>query len=126
MSVNFRAGHVLGNYCFIDYSVSCNPYCTSVMSQLSSLTVIYFILGFKSFSPTVLVAISAKGRPPSHQSILCILQFSPFHTKCTLLEMCLVCLVSLPCLAIQTSDLLPNIIRGASYGTISGSLFKKS
>ena len=48
---------------------------------------------------------------------------SPFLTKFILLEMFLVCLVSLPFLAIHTSDLLSNIIRGASSGTIYGSLF---
>ena len=46
--------------------------------------------------------------------------------KCTLLEMCLVCLVSLPLLDIQIADWLSNIIWGASSGTISESLFNTS
>ena len=40
--------------------------------------------------------------------------------------MCLVWLVSLTFLAIHTLDLLSHIIIGASFGTISGSLFKNS
>ena len=64
--------------------------------QFSSLTIIYFILGVKSGSLTFLVPMSANCRPPSHQSILCILHFSPFLKKCILLAICLVCFVSLP------------------------------
>ena len=40
--------------------------------------------------------------------------------------MCLVCLLSFPLLYIHTSDLLSNIIRGAAYGTIFGSLVNNS
>ena len=87
---------------------------------------IYFIMRFKYFSLICLVTISNNCRPPSHHSIWCILHFSPFLTKCTLLKMCLVWLVFLPFLAIQTSDLLSNIIRGGFYVTMSGPLFKKS
>ena len=87
---------------------------------------IYFILGFKSFSPTFLVAMSSNFRPPSHQSILCIFYFSPFLNKCTLIEMFLVWLVSFPFLAIHISDLISKIIIGASSGTIYGTLSKKS
>ena len=76
-----------------------HPSCTSVLSQFSSLTIIYFILGVLSVSLTFLVPMSANYRPPSHQSIFCILHFSPFLTKFILLAMCLVCLVSLPFLA---------------------------
>ena len=79
---------VIQNSCSIDYPVSCHPSCTIVLSQLSSLTVIYFILGVKSLSPTLLVLMYTNCRPPSHQSILCIFQFSLFLTKCTLLEIC--------------------------------------
>ena len=61
--------------CSIDYSVSYHPSCTSTLSQLSSLTKIYFILGFKSFSPIFLVAMSANLRPLSHQSTFCIFHF---------------------------------------------------
>ena len=42
------------------------------------------------------------------------------------MEMCLMCLVSLPFLAIHTADLLSKIMRGACYGITSGSLFKNS
>ena len=114
------------NSCSIDYTVSCNHSCTIVMPQLSSLTMIYFILGFKSLSLTFLVTMYFNCRLPSHQSISCILQFSIFLTKCILLVMCLVWLVSLPLLAIQTADLLSNIIRGDSSGTISVYLFYNS
>ena len=38
--------------------------------------------------------------------------------------MCLVCLVSLPFLAIHIANLLSKTIKGASSGTMSGSLFK--
>ena len=86
----------------------------------------FFILGVILCSPKFLVSMSANCRPPSHQSILWIFQFYPFLTKCTLLAICLVCLVSLPFLSIQTADLLSNIVRGASYGTTYESLFKNS
>ena len=114
------------NYFSIDYPVLCHPYCTSVLSQLSSITIIYFIPGVKSISPTFLVAISDNCRPPSHQSILCILHFYPFLTKLILLEICLVCLVSLPLLVIHISDLLSKTIIGASSGTMSVYLFNHS
>ena len=71
------------NYCYTDYPVSCHPYCKSVLPQLSILTVIYLILGFKLLSPTLLVEMPANFRPPSHQSILCIYRFSPFLSKFT-------------------------------------------
>ena len=117
---------VIHNSCSIDYPVSCRPSFTSFQFKFSSLIIIYFIPGFKSFSPTLLVAMSANCRLPSHQSILCILQFSPFLTKCTILAMCLVCLLSLSLLAIKTADLISKIIRGSSPGTIYGSLFNNS
>ena len=90
----------------------------SVLSQLLIITIIYFILGVRSASLTFLVPMSANCRPPSHQSILYILHFSPFLTKCILLEMCLVCLVSLLLLAMHIADLPSKTIRGASYGNI--------
>ena len=61
--------------------------------------------------------MSAYCRPPSKKSILCILHLSPFLKKCALLAMCLVCLVSLPLLAIHTAHLISNIIRGTSNAT---------
>ena len=94
------------NYCSIDYPVLCHPYFTIVLYQLSSLTIINFIFGVKSCSPTLLVAIYTKFRTPSHQSILCILHFSPLITNGILLAIYLVCWVSLPFLAIHISDLL--------------------
>ena len=42
------------------------------------------------------------------------------------MEMCLVCLVSLPFLSIHTSGLQSNILRGACSGITSGYLFKNS
>ena len=97
---------VIKNSCYIDYLVFCHHSCTIVLYQLSSLTIIYFIIGVKSLSPTFLVAMSANCRPPSHQSILWILQFYPFLNKLFILAMCLVCLVSLPFLSIHIADLL--------------------
>ena len=117
---------VINKYCYIDYPVSYHHSCTSVLYQLSSLTMIYSILGFKSFSPTFLVAMSANCRPPSHQKILCILNFSPLLTTYNHLQMCLLCLVSLLLLSIQTSDLIFNIIRGYYSGTIYGYFFNNS
>ena len=67
--------------------------------------------------------MSANCRPPSHQSIFCILHFSPFLTKFILLAMCLVCLVSLPLLAMYIADLLYKTIKVFSSGTMYGSLF---
>ena len=101
-------------------------YRTRVLYQVSSLTMRYFILGVRSGSLTLSVPISANYRPPSHQSILCILYFSPFVKKCILLEMCLVCLVSLPFLAMHIEDLVSKAIKGDYSGTMSGSLFSKS
>ena len=92
------------NSCSVDYHVWRHPYCTSVLSQLSSLTMIYFIIGIKSYSPASLVAMSTNCRPPSQQSILCILQFSPFLINFIFLAMCLVCLVYLPFLATHIED----------------------
>ena len=43
--------------------------------------------------------------------------------KCNLLAMCLVCLVSLPFLALHIADLLSKTIKVASSGTMSVSLF---
>ena len=117
---------VIQNSCSTYYPLLCHPSCTSVLSQLYSLAMIYFILGVKSWSPTLLVAMSANWRPPLHQSIVCILYFSPFLTECIILVIWLVFLVSLPCLAINTADLPSNIIRRASYGTLSGSFFNSS
>ena len=117
---------VIHNFCYIDYPVSCHHYCKSVLSQLSSLIMTYFILGFKSFSSTFLVAMSANCRPPSHQLIFFILHFSPFITKCTLIAICLVWLLSLPLLSIQSVDLLSNISRVYYSGTIYGYLFNNS
>ena len=112
------------NSCSVDFNLFCHTSCTSVLPQLSSLTIIHFIMGVKSCFPTFLVEMSSNCIPPSHQSILCIRQFSPFLTKCTLLAIFLLCLVPFPLLAIHTADLLSNIIRGFYSGTISGPLFK--
>ena len=87
---------------------------------------IYFILGVISGSLTFLLPISANCRPPPHQSILCIFHFSLFLTKCIILEMCLVFLVSLPFLAMHIADLLSKTIKGAYSVTMSGSLFNNS
>ena len=72
---------VIHYYCSMDYHVSYHPSCTSALSQLSILTMIYFILIFKSLSTSFLVAISSNCKPPSHHSILFIFHFSPFLTK---------------------------------------------
>ena len=70
--------------------------------------------------------MSANLSSTSHQSILCILHFSPLLTKCILLEIFLVCLVSLPCLAIHTAELLSDIFSGASSNNITVSLLNNS
>ena len=98
---------------YTEYPVLYHPSWTSVLSQFLSLTIIYFILGVKSGSHTFLVPMSANCRPPSHQSILCILHFSPVLTKCILLAICLVCLLSLPFLAMQIADLLSKTIKSS-------------
>ena len=120
-STQFRLA--IQNYCSIDNTVLCHPYFISVMSQLSSITIINFILAVKPGSQIFLVAMSANCRPPSHQSILYILHFSPFLTKYILHEIYLVCLLYLPLLAIHIEDLLYNTTRGAFSWTIHGSLF---
>ena len=117
---------VIYNYCSTEYPVSGHPSCESVIYKLSRFKMMYFILGFKSCSPTFLVAKSINCRPPSNQPILWYLHFSPFLTKGTLLAMCLVWLLYLSLLAIHTVNLLSNIIRGDSSGTIYWSLFNNS
>ena len=114
------------NSCFLDQSVLYHPFFTSVLSQFSSLTIIHFILGVRSGSLTFLLPMYVNCRPPSHHSILCIFHFSQFLTKCILLAMCLVCLVSLPFLAMNIEDLLSKTIKGAYFVTMSGSSFINS
>ena len=97
-----------------------------VFSQLSSLTIAYPNIGFNSFSLTLLVPMSANYRPPSRKNILCIFHYSPFVTKCILLEMYMVWFLFLPLLSIHIADLLSNIIRVACSGTTSVSLFNNS
>ena len=75
------------NYYFIYYPIFCHPYCSSVISQFFSLTIIHFILGVISGSLTFLVPMSANCRPLSHQSILCIFYFlnslqNSFSSQC--------------------------------------------
>ena len=106
---------VIQKYCSIDYPVLCHPSCTRVLSQLSSLTIIYFILSVKLGSPTFLIAVYANCGTLSHQSLFCILHFYPFLNKCILLAMCIVCLLSLPFLAIHISELLSRHISRGRY-----------
>ena len=94
--------------------------------QLSSLTIEYPNIWFNSSSLTFLVPIYANYRPPSNHTVFWILHSSSFITKFILLEMCLVCFVSLSLSAIHIDDLPSNIIRGACYGTTSGFFFKNS
>ena len=49
-----------------------------------------------------------------------------YHDQLVLLEMCLVCLVSLKFLAMHMADFLSNTIKGPSFGTMSGSSFNNS
>ena len=93
-----------------------------VLCQLSSLTILYPNIVWNSYPLPLLVPMSDKCRPLSYQNVLCRLHSSPFIKKCILLEMCLVCLVSLPLLSIHTSDLLSNIMRGAYCGNTYVSL----
>ena len=117
---------VIENSCSTNYHLFCHTSCTSVLSRLWRLTITYFILEVKSGSPTFSVTMSANCRPPLHKSILWIFHFSPFLTKCIILAICLMSLVSLPILAIHTAEFLTNIIRGASSGNLSGLLFRNS
>ena len=96
------------------------------MYHLSSLTIIYFILLVHLVSPTFLVEMSDNCRPPSHQPILFVLYFYPFLTKYILLAMRLVCLISLPFLAIHIAYLLSKTISGSYPGIMSGSLLNSS
>ena len=67
-----------------------------------------------------MVPICFNIRPPSHHTVLCIFHSSLFLTKYILLEMCLVCLLSLTLLTIHTTDLISNIMRSACSRTTSG------
>ena len=113
---------IIQNSSSIDYYALCHP----IVQVFCLICQVSLILGIKSCSPKFLIKISSNCRPPSHQSILCIVHFYPFLTKYILFEICRVCLVSLPFLAVHIADLLSNTITGASYGTISGSLFNNS
>ena len=53
-----KSSLVINNYCSIDYPIFYHPSCAGVLSHLPSLTMVYFIMVFKSFSPTFLVAMS--------------------------------------------------------------------
>ena len=97
-----------------------------VLCQLSSLTIAYADLGFNLSFLTFMFPMYDSFRPLSHHTILCRLHSSPFLKQWILLEICLVCLMLLPLLAIHTYDLLSNIIRGSCYGTTSGYLFNNS
>ena len=70
--------------------------------------------------------MSVSFRPPSHHTVLWKLHYSPFLTKCIILEMCLVCLMYLPFFTTNIPGLTSNIIRGACYETTPGSLFNNS
>ena len=89
-----------------------------VFCQLSSLTIAYPNMGFKSSSLTFMVPMSNSCITSSHHTVLWKLYSSQFHKKCIFLEMCLVCL--------EITYLIPNIIIYAWYGTTSGSLFENS
>ena len=67
--------------------------------------------------------MSANCRPLSYRTVLCNFHSLTFFTECILLEMFMVCLVSLPLFAIHTSDLISNIIRSDCFGTTFGSFF---
>ena len=58
----------------------------------------------------------------------CLVKISLFTIsyKLVLMEMCLVCLMSLPFLNTQIADLLSNITTGACYGITAISLFNNS
>ena len=93
--------------------------------RLSSLTIVYSNLVFNSSSITFFSPISDDFRPPSYHNFLYKLNALQFLTKCILLQMCLICLVSLPFLFIHTK-FISNMIRGAYSGTTSGYLFISS
>ena len=63
--------------------------------------------------------------PPSQHTVLGKFHSSPFLTKLIILEICLVCLVFLPLLAINIADFIYNIIIGTFYGTTYVPLFNK-
>ena len=94
--------------------------------QWSILTTAYPNIGFNSSHLILLVPVSSNCRPLSHHAILCRCHYSKFRSKWILLEMFLLCLVSLPLFTIHTYHLLCNIIRGACSGTTSVSLFSMS
>ena len=68
----------------------------------------------------------ANYRPPSHHTVLCIFNSSPFIETLILMGICPVCLFSLPFLFVHTADFISNIMRGAYSGTTYVSLFLRS
>ena len=100
-----------------------------VFCQSSSIIVAYPNVGFNLCSLEFSVPIYANCRPPSHHTVLCMFHFLQSPTKLILLEMCLVCLVSLLFLTIHTSDFISNIMRGYCSRTtylylLNNSLFR--
>ena len=97
-----------------------------VFCQVSRLTIEYPNPGFNSSSLTFLVPIYASYRHTSYHTVLYIFQSSTFLTKCILLEICIVCLVSLPLLAVHIADFIFNIMIDDYSGTKSGSVLNNS
>ena len=97
-----------------------------VIFQLSNLTREYYNLGFNSYYLTLLITMYASCRPPSHHTFLWNFHSEPFPKKCIILAMRLVCLISLPLLAIYKADFLSNIMICGCSVTTSDSLFRNS
>ena len=97
-------------YCSLDSSVSCHPFFLKFY-QFSSIAIEYPNLGFNSSSLVLLVPGYVSCRSSLHHTIVCKFHYSPFFTKFILLEMRLVCFVSLPFLDMHIADLISNIIR---------------
>ena len=91
-----------------------------LLSQLSSLTIVYSKLVFNASSITLFFPIPEIFRTPSHHTVLWRLHSSPFPMKYIFLQKWLVWLVSLTFLYIHTAYLLSNMIRVSCSGTAYG------
>ena len=109
-------------HCSSDSSVSFHLYLTSVLSMVKSYNSIpYSMIQF--LFPNILGYNVCKLQTSLTPHRLVQISLLTISCKLILLEMCLVCLVSLPFLSMQISHLLYNIVRCACSGTTSGSLF---
>ena len=125
-SISTQSGQFIHNTLLSWIFFILSPPLVQVLCQLSNITIAYHNLGFNSSSLEFLVPMSDNSRPPLRHTVLWKFHPLPFLTNLILLEMCLVCLVSLSFLDIHTAGFISNIMGGACSVTKYGSLIFNS